>query len=169
MRTATRICCLSARTSRCASGPIWIWGCVTTRRRWWWWLPMVTSLCWSITTPSHSRKGETLDIAATAEQALRDLARRFDLCGVAFDPWQAIDLGQCLSRAHLNMVEVAQTAMNQAPMANQLIDLMRQRRLAMYPSRELRLAVSKTVIVESTRGYRLGKVKGSIASIQSWP
>ena len=59
------------------------------------------------------------------------------------------------------MVEVAQTAMNQAPMANQLIDLIRRRRLAMYPSRELRLAVSKTVIVESTRGYRLGKVKGS--------
>jgi phage terminase large subunit-like protein len=106
-------------------------------------------------------KGETLDIEATAEQALRDLARRFDLNAVAYDSWQAIDLGQRLKRAHLNMVEVTQTASNQGPMANQLIDLIKQRRLSMYPASDLRLAVSKTVIIESSRGYRLGKTKGS--------
>ena len=107
------------------------------------------------------RKGETLDIEATAEQALRDLARRFDLNAVAYDPWQAIDLGQRLKRAHINMVEVTQTATNQGPMANQLIDLIKQRRLSMYAASDLRLAVSKTVIIESSRGYRLGKTKGS--------
>ena len=80
---------------------------------------------------------------------------------VAFDPWMSIDLSQRLRKAGINMVEVTQTANNQEPMANQLIDLIRQRMLTMYPSKELRLAASKTVIIESARGYRLGKVKGS--------
>jgi hypothetical protein len=106
-------------------------------------------------------KGETLDIAATAEQALRTLAERFRVAGVAFDPWMSIDLAQRLRKASINMVEVTQTANNQGPMANQLIDLIRQKQLMMYPSKELRLAVSKTLIIESSRGYRLGKVVGS--------
>ena len=80
---------------------------------------------------------------------------------VAFDPWMSIDLSQRLRKAGINMVEVTQTANNQEPMANQLIDLIRQRMLTMYPSKELRLAASKTVIIESASGYRLGKVKGS--------
>jgi phage terminase large subunit-like protein len=106
-------------------------------------------------------KGETLDIATTAEQAIRALAARFRVAGVAFDPWMSIDLAQRLRKAEINMVEMTQTATNQGPMANQLIDLIRQKRLAMYPNKELRLAVSKTVIIESARGYRLGKTKGS--------
>jgi hypothetical protein len=57
------------------------------------------------------------------------------------------------------MVEMTQTASNQGQMAGLMVDLIRQRRLFMYPSKELRLAVIKTVIIESSRGVRLGKSK----------
>ena len=65
------------------------------------------------------------------------------MAGVAFDSWMSIDLSQRLRKAGINMVEVTQTASNQGPMANQLIDLIRQHRLTMYSSKELRLAVSR--------------------------
>lgn len=105
------------------------------------------------------QRGETIDIAATAEAAVRALATRFSLKAVAFDPWQAVDLSQRLRRSAISMEEVSQTATNQGPMASVLIDLVKQRRLRMYPAADLRLAVAKTVIVESSRGYRLGKTK----------
>lgn len=68
---------------------------------------------------------------------------------------------QRLTRAGLNMVPIAQNPQNQTPMASQLIDVLKQGRLRMYASRELRDAAAKTIVVESSRGYRLGKAKGS--------
>jgi hypothetical protein len=46
-------------------------------------------------------------------------------------------------------------------MANGLIDVIRQRRLMMYPSDELRAAATQAVLIESSRGLRLGKSKQS--------
>jgi hypothetical protein len=45
-------------------------------------------------------------------------------------------------------------------MANQLIDVLKRGRLPMYKSRELRDAAAKTVVHESSRGFRLAKAKG---------
>jgi hypothetical protein len=59
------------------------------------------------------------------------------------------------------MIPIAQSPQNQTPMASQLIDVLRQGRLRMYQSKELRDAAAKTIVVESSRGYRLGKAKGS--------
>jgi phage terminase large subunit-like protein len=106
-------------------------------------------------------KNAPLDIEATAEAAVRSFAERFDLACVGYDPWQAVDVTQRLTRAHLNMVPIAQSPQNQTPMASQLIDVLKQGRLRMYASRELRDAAAKTIVVESSRGYRLGKAKGS--------
>jgi hypothetical protein len=40
-----------------------------------------------------------------------------------------------------------------------LIDMIKQRKLIMYPSSELREAAAQAVLVESSRGLRLGKIK----------
>lgn len=106
-------------------------------------------------------KSTPLDIAATAEAACRSIAERFDLACVGFDPWQGVDVSQRLTRSELNMVAIAQSPQNQTPMASQLIDVLKQGRLRMYQSRELRDAAAKTVVHESSRGFRLGKAKGS--------
>jgi hypothetical protein len=74
---------------------------------------------------------------------------------------KARDSADCVIRAHFNMIPIAQSPTNQAPMASQLIDVLRQGRLRMYASRELRDAAAKTVVHESSRGFRLGKAKHS--------
>jgi phage terminase large subunit-like protein len=106
-------------------------------------------------------KSTPLDIESTAEAAVRSIAERFDLACVGYDPWQAVDMTQRLTRSGLNMVPIAQSPQNQTPMASQLIDVLKQGRLRMYASRELRDAAAKTVVHESSRGFRLGKAKGS--------
>jgi Phage Terminase len=106
-------------------------------------------------------KSTPLDIESTADAAVRSIAQRFDLACVGYDPWQAVDMTQRLTRSGLNMVPIAQSPQNQTPMASQLIDVLKQGRLRMYQSRELRDAAAKTVVHESSRGFRLGKAKGS--------
>jgi len=46
-------------------------------------------------------------------------------------------------------------------MAGNLLEIIRRRQLLTYESEELRAAVSKTVAIESSRGWRLGKAKQS--------
>jgi len=74
---------------------------------------------------------------------------------------KARDSADCVIRAHFNMIPIAQSPTNQTPMASQLIDVLRQGRLRMYASRELRDAAATTVVHESSRGFRLGKAKHS--------
>jgi hypothetical protein len=61
--------------------------------------------------------------------------------------------------APITMLEYNQVVGNLTVMANGLIDLIRQRRLLLYPSDELRLSAAQTVVIESSRGLRLGKTK----------
>jgi phage terminase large subunit-like protein len=105
--------------------------------------------------------GETLDVEATAEAAIISLRSRFSLQAVLFDPWQAIGLAQRLTRAGINMTEYPQTLPNLSLMAGNLIDVLRTGTLLLYPSDDLRQAASKTVMIESARGVRLGKAKQS--------
>lgn len=104
--------------------------------------------------------GETLDIEETAESAVLSLRSRFALQAVYFDPWQGIGLSQRLTRAGVKMVEWAQTPGNLALMAGNLLELIKRRQFIAYPDADLRLAVSRTVAIESSRGgWRLGKAK----------
>jgi len=105
--------------------------------------------------------GETLDVEQTAEAAVLSLRSRFALQSVYFDPWQGISLGQRLTRAGVRMVEWAQSLPNLSLMAGNLLEIIRRRQLLTYESEELRAAVSKTVAIESSRGWRLGKAKQS--------
>jgi len=59
------------------------------------------------------------------------------------------------------MIEWPQTPANLSLMAGNLLELIKCRRLLCYPANDLRQAVAKTVVIESSRGYRLGKSKAS--------
>lgn len=106
-------------------------------------------------------KGETLDIEATAETAIRELKSRFNVQGIAYDPWQGVDLSQRLGRAGVNMIKVDQNLPNLTMMAGTLLDLIKRRQIVLYPADDLRQAVAKTIAIESSRGWRLGKAKQS--------
>jgi phage terminase large subunit-like protein len=105
--------------------------------------------------------GETLDIESTAEAAILSLRSRFCLMQVVADPWQAYGLLQRLVRAGINATEYPQTLPNLSLMAGNLIDLLRTRTLLLYPDADLRAAAAKTISIESSRGFRLGKAKQS--------
>jgi hypothetical protein len=105
--------------------------------------------------------GGTLDIEGTAAAAILSLRSRFRVMAVYFDPWQAINLAQTLGRQGVLMQEWPQTVGNLSMMANNLMDLVKYRQLVSYPAPDLREAIAKTVIIESTRGLRLGKAKQS--------
>ena len=107
------------------------------------------------------KDGETLDIEATAEAAILELANRFDLRVVAFDPWQSVYLGQRLQRAGIAVSELPQSIPNLTAAAGNLLDLVKRQQLILYPSDDLREAITKVVAVESTRGFRIGKTKSS--------
>jgi phage terminase large subunit-like protein len=103
------------------------------------------------------REGETLDIESTAEAAVLSLKNRFAVRSVHFDPWQGLGLAQRLTRAGVHMTEYPQHLSNLSLMGGNLLDLVKNRQLVTYPSDDLRNAIAKTVIIESSRGFRLGK------------
>lgn len=105
--------------------------------------------------------GTTLDIEATAEAAILSLRSRFALQSVHFDPWQGIGLAQRLTRAGVKMIEWPQTLPNLSLMAGNLLELIKRRQLVCYPAADLRQAIAKTVAIEGSRGWRLGKSKAS--------
>jgi hypothetical protein len=61
----------------------------------------------------------------------------------------------------LPMERFAQTSSNLEAAATNLFELIRHRNLVAYPDREIRLALSHTVAVETTRGVRISKSKAS--------
>jgi phage terminase large subunit-like protein len=109
-----------------------------------------------------ARPGETLDVETVIEEAILSLRSRFALVEVLFDPWQAVHLGQRLQRAGVNMIEYPQHLANLSMMAANLLDMLKTGRLVLYADAELRLAATKTIAIENSRGgWRLGKAKQS--------
>jgi len=78
-----------------------------------------------------------------------------------YDPWQGIGLSQRLTRAGVKMVEWPQTIQNLSLMAGNLLELIKRKQIVCYESDDLRQAIAKTVAVEGSRGWRLGKAKQS--------
>lgn len=105
--------------------------------------------------------GQTLDIESTAEAAVLSLRSRFSLQAVLYDPWQGVGLAQRLTRAGVLMTEWPQTLSNLSLMAGSLLELIKRKQIVCYPADDLRQAIAKTVAIEGSRGWRLGKAKQS--------
>lgn len=102
-----------------------------------------------------------LDFEATVEACLRDLAMRFRVRSVRFDPWQMQAVAQRLRSSSLPMIEFPQTPSNLTEASQNLYELIKGRNLIVYPDDEIRLAISHAVAIEGARGWRITKEKAS--------
>ncbi|HMF29763.1 MAG TPA: terminase TerL endonuclease subunit, partial [Candidatus Cybelea sp.] len=95
------------------------------------------------------------------EATLLDLQKRFHLRKVLYDPYQMQAVAQRLSRARVRMEEYPQTVSNLTDASQNLYELIDGRNLVVYANDAIRLAVSRAVAVETTRGWRIAKDKQS--------
>jgi phage terminase large subunit-like protein len=110
-----------------------------------------------IFTPSPS---DPIDFEAL-EATLLDLHRRFSVRKVLFDPFQMVATAQRLAKAGVKIEEFSQTVPNLTAASQQLFELIQGQALVCYPNEAMRLAVSRCVAVESSRGWRIAKDKQS--------
>jgi hypothetical protein len=116
-------------------------------------------LVWhKIFQPSPDRP---LDFEATIETTLLELAERFSIQAVSYDPWQLVAVSERLRHAGLPMEECPQTPPRQTEFTNNLEELIRSNSLVVYPDAAMRLAMSRAVVVENPRGKRIAKEKAS--------
>jgi phage terminase large subunit-like protein len=104
---------------------------------------------------------EPLDFEATIERTLLDLHKRFFLRKVLFDPWQMQATAQRLTRAGLQIEEFPQSPANLTAISQNLFELIQGQNLILYPDAGMRLAISRTVAIETARGWRITKEKQS--------
>jgi phage terminase large subunit-like protein len=104
---------------------------------------------------------EPLDFEATVERTIRELRQHFSIRKIFYDPFQMAATAQRLTRENLPIEEFPQTSPNLAAMSQLLFELIRSRQLAVYPDQAMRLAATRCVAVESSRGLRIDKAKAS--------
>jgi phage terminase large subunit-like protein len=100
---------------------------------------------------------EPMDFEMSIEATLLDLAKRFQIRKVLYDPYQMAASAQRLTKAGLPMEEYPQTLDRLTAMSQQLYDLITGQALIAYPSEAIRLALSRCVALESSRGWRITK------------
>ena len=104
---------------------------------------------------------DPLDFELTIEKTLLELRRRFSVREVRFDPFQLVALAQRLTTAGLPMVEFPQSVPNLTESSTNLYEIVKGRNLRVYPDDDVRLAVSRAVALETSRGWRIAKEKQS--------
>lgn len=107
------------------------------------------------------RPDDPLDFEATIERTLLELRNRFDLREVRYDPYQLVAVAQRLTGAGLPMVEFPQSVPNLTESSTNLYELIKGRNLVAYADVDIRLAVSRAVALETSRGWRIAKEKVS--------
>jgi phage terminase large subunit-like protein len=117
----------------------------------------VTLVCHRIFQPSPTAP---LDFVYV-EETVRDLCTRFSVQEVRYDPYQMQATAQRLMRDGVPMVEFPQSVPNLTEASTNLFELIKSRSLAVYPDADMRLAVSRAVAVETTRGWRITKQSAS--------
>jgi len=107
-------------------------------------------------TPSAD---DPINFEATVEATILEWRERFMLRKVWFDAYQMQASAQRLAKAHIKIEEYPQTLGNLTQATSNLFDLINQRQLVLYPDAAMRLAVSRAIISENSRGWKLDKLK----------
>jgi hypothetical protein len=107
------------------------------------------------------RKADPIDFEDMIEETILDLRRRFLVRRVHFDPYQMQASSQRLRRLGINMVEFPQSLPNLTRASQNLYELIKSGGIVLYPDADIRLALQRSVAVESTRGWRIAKDKTS--------
>lgn len=90
-----------------------------------------------------------------------ELDKLYDIQGVDFDPYQAIQLSQDLRKEDINMVELPQTQSNCIAFSQCLFNLIKNKGIGFYQSEEIRLSLINCKVVYSNRGWRIVKKSGT--------
>jgi phage terminase large subunit-like protein len=104
---------------------------------------------------------QPLDFEATVEATLIDLNKRFNVRKILVDPWQLAAVSQRLTRAGLKIEEFSQTTANLTAASQNLFELINGTNLVCYFDAGMRLAISRTIALETPRGWRIAKEKQS--------
>ena len=104
---------------------------------------------------------EPLDFEATIERTVLDLSERYLLRRVLFDPWQMQATAQRLTAAGIKIEEYPQSPSNLTAASQCLFDLIQGEGLRVYSDTALRLAISRAIAVETSRGWKIDKAKQS--------
>lgn len=104
---------------------------------------------------------DPLDFENTIERTLLELKRRFWLREVRYDPYQMQASAQRLTAQGVPMLEFPQSVPNLTEASTNLYEIIKGRNLITYPDDDLRLAISRSVALETTRGWRIAKEKAS--------
>jgi phage terminase large subunit-like protein len=104
---------------------------------------------------------DPLDFESTIEATLLDLSKRFNVSKVLFDPYQMVATAQRLTQAGLPIEEYPQSVPNLTAASQNLFELISSGGLVVYPDEAMRLAVSRAIAVETSRGWRIAKEKQS--------
>jgi phage terminase large subunit-like protein len=102
-----------------------------------------------------------LDFEATVESTVEFLCRRFAVKEVRYDPYQMQASAQRLTARGLPMVEFPQTTGNLTEASQNLYELIKGQNLIAYPDDAMRLAVQRSIAIETPRGWRIAKEKAS--------
>jgi phage terminase large subunit-like protein len=105
------------------------------------------------------RPEDPINFEATIEATLRQWHERFRLQQVLFDPFQMASVAQRLAGEGIPIEEYPQTVPNLTAATSNLFDLISARQLILYPDADMRLAMSRAIVVESSRGWRLDKLR----------
>jgi phage terminase large subunit-like protein len=100
---------------------------------------------------------DPLDFEATIEATVIGLHKRFWLQKVIFDPYQMQASAQRLQRQGVPIEEFPQSSPNLTACSQNLYDLVRDRAIVAYPDPTIRLAMSRAIAVETSRGWRITK------------
>jgi phage terminase large subunit-like protein len=104
---------------------------------------------------------EPLDFEGTVERTILEWAKRFQLQACYFDPWQMVSTSQRLAKHGITVEEFPQSVGNMTLASQTLFELIKGRNLTAYADDAIRLAVSRAVAVETSRGWRIAKEKQS--------
>jgi phage terminase large subunit-like protein len=112
----------------------------------------------AIWTPTPERP---IDLEATVEMFIYQLAHDFTVAGILADPYQFHRSLKTIERNGLPVHEYPQTVRNLTKMGQSLLDILTARALVLYPDDVLRQQALNTTCIESPRGFRIAKEKAS--------
>jgi phage terminase large subunit-like protein len=102
---------------------------------------------------------DPINFEDTVERTLLEWRDHFRLRKVYTDPYQMAAVVQRLTKQGVKIEDYPQTIPNLTAATSNLFDLVQARQLVLYPDPAMRLAISRAIIVESSRGWRLDKLK----------
>ena len=100
-----------------------------------------------------------LNFEDTIERTLLDLTKQFLVRKVLYDPYMMQPTTERLARAGLKMEEFPQTPANLTAASQNLFELIQGMNIIAYPDAGMRLAISRAIAIETSRGWRIAKDK----------